>query len=141
MFEIPYCCENELVAKRFLHKFHEFTKNTYDVAIKWVTRKVKSFLFFLKDKNPYPSCVICEGNCMGKTTLVRLLETRQLYGMSMKTLKKTQNQQNTYEWMENTNLNGKLKSRKAFKFILCFYVFFEHKTFNFFFNKLWKTCL
>ena len=54
--------ENELAAKRFLHKFHEFTKNTYDVAIKWVTRKVKS-LFSLKDKSPYHSCVIYEGIC------------------------------------------------------------------------------
>ena len=49
MFKIPYCSENELVAKRFLDKFHEFTKNTYDVGMKWVTRKVKS-LFSLKDK-------------------------------------------------------------------------------------------
>ena len=62
MFEIPYCSKNELVAKRLLQKFHEFTKNTYDVAIKWVTRTVKS-LFSLKDKNPYPSCVIYEGTC------------------------------------------------------------------------------
>ena len=37
-------------------------KQHYDVAIKWVTRKVKS-LFSLKDKNPYPSCVIYEGIC------------------------------------------------------------------------------
>ena len=32
MFEIHYCSENELVAERFLHKFHEFSKNTYNVA-------------------------------------------------------------------------------------------------------------
>ena len=76
MFEIPYSSENEFVAIRFL------TKNTYDVAIKWVTRKVKS-LFSLKDKNPYRSCVIYEGifNCgenyIGETVrnaLVRLNE-------------------------------------------------------------------
>ena len=62
MFEIPFCSENELVAKRFLYKFHDFTKKTYDVAIEWVMRKVKSLLS-LKDKTPYPSCVICEGIC------------------------------------------------------------------------------
>ena len=63
MFEIPYCSENELVAKRFLHKFHEFTNGQYEVAIRWMTRKVKS-LFSLKDKNPYPSyCVIYRGLC------------------------------------------------------------------------------
>ena len=53
MFEVPYCIENELVAKRFLHKFHEFTNGQYEVAIRWMTRKVKS-LFSLKDKNPSP---------------------------------------------------------------------------------------
>ena len=97
IFEIPYCSENELVAKRFLHKFHEFTKNIYDVSIEWVTRKIKS-LFSLKDKNRTPLVLFTrELATVGKTTLVRLLETRQLDGMSMKNLKKTQNQKNTYE--------------------------------------------
>ena len=88
MFEIHYCSENELVAKRFLHKFHEFTKNIYDVSIEWVTRKVKS-LFSLKDKTRTPLVLFTrEFATAGKTTSERLLETRQLDEMSMKTLKK-----------------------------------------------------
>ena len=45
---------------------------------------------------------------VGKTTLILLLlETRQLDGMSTKTPKKTQNQQNIYKRIENTNSDGK----------------------------------
>ena len=50
------------VAKRFLPKFHEFTNDQYEEAIKWMTKKVKS-LFSLRDINPYLSCVIYEENC------------------------------------------------------------------------------
>ena len=74
--------------KRFLHKFHEFTKNIYDVSIEWVTRKIKG-LFSLKDKTRTPLVLFTrEFATVRKTTSERLLETRQLDEMSMKTLKK-----------------------------------------------------
>ena len=34
LFEIPYCEANEIVLKRFLKKFHTFTEDKYDSAIK-----------------------------------------------------------------------------------------------------------
>ena len=45
-----------------MNKFHTFTNNTFDVAIKWMTKKVKQ-LFNLKSRNPHPSCKIYEGVC------------------------------------------------------------------------------
>ena len=48
-------------SKYFLKKFDRFTKDRFDVAVKWKTRHVKS-LFLLKDKSIHPSCVIFKGN-------------------------------------------------------------------------------
>ena len=64
MIELPYCEANEKCSKSFLKKFHQFTQDSFSIFIKWKTRKVRS-LFRLKDKNPYPSCVIYEGTCKG----------------------------------------------------------------------------
>ena len=64
--EIPYCPRNETLSKRFIKKFHEFTNNSYEIRIKWITKKVKQ-LFKLKGKNPYPSCVIYEQTYIGET--------------------------------------------------------------------------
>ena len=60
LIEIPYCEENEMMTTRFLSKFHDMTKQKFNVAIKWITKKVKQ-LFHLKDKNQHPSCKIYEG--------------------------------------------------------------------------------
>ena len=54
---IPYCEENENGSKHFIKKFEAFTNQCYRIAIKWITRKVKS-LFKVKSKNPHPSWVI-----------------------------------------------------------------------------------
>ena len=62
MMEIPFCQENEKTLKRFLTRFHQFTKNTYKINVKWITKKMKT-LFTLKDRNPYPSCQIYQGTC------------------------------------------------------------------------------
>ena len=51
LIEIPFCESNEVCAKRFLVKLHDFTKHQFNFAIKWKTRKVKS-LFKLKDQYP-----------------------------------------------------------------------------------------
>ena len=62
LVEIPYCEENENASKHFIKKFEAFTNQRYRIAIKWITRKVKS-LFKVKSKNPHPSCVIYRGKC------------------------------------------------------------------------------
>ena len=72
--EIPYCPRNETLSKRFIKKFHEFTNNSYEIRIKWITKKVKQ-LFKLKSKNPHPSCVIYEGVCVCEQTYIG--ETRR----------------------------------------------------------------
>ena len=50
LLEILYCEQNEISSKRFIKKFHQFTGNKYDIAVKWLTKKVES-LFPLKDRN------------------------------------------------------------------------------------------
>ena len=62
LLELPFCELNEKVSKTFLKKFHSFTNNKYDMAIKWITRKVKN-LFPLKGKNKHPACKIYKGVC------------------------------------------------------------------------------
>ena len=60
--EIQSCSRNETLSKRFINKFHELTNNSYEIRIKWITKKVKQ-LFKPKSRNPHPPCVICEGVC------------------------------------------------------------------------------
>ena len=54
MLEIPRSEQNENALKRFLKKFHQFTGNKYDTAVKYLTKKLKS-LFPLKDLTVHPS--------------------------------------------------------------------------------------
>ena len=63
LVEFPYYPQNELVAKRFLSKFHQFTNQKFQVTIKWITKKVKS-LFSLKYNNLYPACLIYKRTCV-----------------------------------------------------------------------------
>ena len=60
--ELPFCGNNKIKSKHFLKKFHCFTKDRFEVAIKWKTRQVKT-LFPLKSKTNHPSCVIYKGTC------------------------------------------------------------------------------
>ena len=62
LIELPFCENNEIKSKHFLKKFHRFTKDHFEVAIKWKTRQVKT-LFPLKGKSIHPSCVIYRGTC------------------------------------------------------------------------------
>ena len=39
LVEIPICLKNEISSKHFIKKFAKFTNNTFDVRIKWLTRK------------------------------------------------------------------------------------------------------
>ena len=60
--EVPYCERNEKLSKRFLQKLKTFISEKFIICIKWKTKKIKQ-LFSLKERNPYPSCKIYEGEC------------------------------------------------------------------------------
>ena len=67
LVEFPYCPQTELVAKRFLSKFHQFTNQKFQVTVKWITKKVKNLLS-LKDKKfqIYKWTCICEEAYIGE---------------------------------------------------------------------------
>ena len=60
LLKLPFCQNNEIKSKHFLKKFHDFTKNNFDIAVSWETRKIQT-LFHLKDKKLYPACKIYYG--------------------------------------------------------------------------------
>ena len=89
MFEFPYCPQNEIKAKRFLSKFHEFTNNKFETSIKWTTKKIKN-LFSLKDKNPYPSCQIYQGTCnCGETYIGETVRNKKIRWDEHQDIRKT----------------------------------------------------
>ena len=67
--EIPYCPRNEILSKCFIKKFHEFTNNSCEIRIKWITKKVKQLLK-LKSRSPHPSCAIYEWICVCEQTYI-----------------------------------------------------------------------
>ena len=69
LVELQYCPQNELVDKRFLSKFNQFTNKKCQVTIKWISKKVKSF-FSLKDKNLDPACHIYKRTCVCDETYI-----------------------------------------------------------------------
>ena len=70
LIELPFSENNEIKSKHFLKKFHCFTKDRFEVAIRWRTTQVKT-LFPLKDKSIHPSCVIYKGTCSCGETFIR----------------------------------------------------------------------
>ena len=65
LLEIPYFEQNEIASKWFIKKLHQFTGDKYDIAVKWLTKKVKSY-FPLKDRNLHPSFKIYKGYAVVK---------------------------------------------------------------------------
>jgi len=49
LVEIPYYERNEQLTKSFLKRFTVFTKSSYRLSIKWLTKKIKTLLP-LKDR-------------------------------------------------------------------------------------------
>ena len=62
LLKLPFCQNNEIKLKHFLKQFHQFTKNKFDIAISWETRKIQTLLH-LKDKMLYPACKVCYRVC------------------------------------------------------------------------------
>ena len=99
--EIPYCPRKETLSKRVIKNFHEFTNNSYEIRIKWITKKVKQ-RFKLKSKNPHPSCVIYEGVCVCEQTYIG--ETRRNVEV---------------RWEEHENTSRKLKPQVFLEDFVC----------------------
>ena len=47
LLEIPYCEQNEIASKRFIKKFHQFTCDKYDIAVK-LLKEEKEITFSIK---------------------------------------------------------------------------------------------
>ena len=62
LVEIPYCKENGNASKFLIMKFEAFTNQHYIIAIKWITKEIKSMLK-VKIKNPHCCGVIYMGKC------------------------------------------------------------------------------
>ena len=62
LLEISYYLKNGSSSKQLIKKFDKFTNDTFDVRIKWLTKKVKT-LFRLKDKFQQQACKIYEVVC------------------------------------------------------------------------------
>ena len=41
LLEIPYCGQNKMASKRFMKNFHQLTGETYNIAVKWLMKKLK----------------------------------------------------------------------------------------------------
>ena len=60
LLQMPHCQQNEIASKRFTKKFHQFAGDKYDIAVKWLTKKLKSFVP-LNNPNLHPSYKIYKG--------------------------------------------------------------------------------
>ena len=73
--KIPFCDQNEKIARHFLKKLNDFTSNKFKFTIVWQTRKIKT-LFNLKDKVKYKACVIYKGTIDSKPDIAYIGETK-----------------------------------------------------------------
>ena len=55
--------KNESSSKQFIKMLDQFTNDTFDVRIKWLTKKAKT-LFKVKDKSLHQACKIYKGVCL-----------------------------------------------------------------------------
>ena len=107
LLEIPDSEQNEIASKRFIKKFHQFTGDKYDIAVKWLTKKVKS-LFPLKDRNLHPSCKIYKdiNAVVEKLALVKPFVMLKNVGQNTILLRINQNQPNVLLIRNNTSFCG-----------------------------------
>ena len=120
LIEIPYCPENERLAKHFIPKFKSFLDVECKVVVKWITRKIRT-LFSLKSKNPHPSCKLYEGSCscgdnyIGETKRnveVRWQEHNDPRGSSEPAKHLKENPTHTFTWKVFMNAPQNTRVRK-----------------------------
>ena len=85
LVEFPYCPQNELVAKRFLSKFHEFTSQKFQVTITWSLRKLKICFLWKIGTLTQHARFINEPVFVMKHILMKPLGMLTFDGMSMRT--------------------------------------------------------
>ena len=127
LVEIPYCPENERLAKHFITKFKSFLDTECTIVVKWITRKIKT-LFSLKIRNPHPSCKLYEGTCtcgglyIGETKRnveVRWQEHNDPRGSSEPAKHLYQNPTHSYTWRvlmnapQNTRVRRNLEASEV----------------------------
>ena len=81
LVEIPYCLKNKNSSKQFFERFDEFTDDNFDMQIKWLIKKVKTF-FIVKEESLLQSCKIWLFAHVLKGILVKLLGMLRYAGMS-----------------------------------------------------------
>ena len=101
LLEMQSCEQNEIASKRFIKQFHQFTGEKYDIAVKWLMKKVKS-LFRLKDRNLHPPCKLIVYAVMEKLTLVKPFVILKNVDQNIIRLAINQNQPNILLVMKNT---------------------------------------
>ena len=100
LLEVPYFELNEIASKQFIKKFHQFTCEKYDMAVKWLTKKVES-LFPLKDCNSIKVYAVVE-----KLTLVKPFAMSKNVCQNIILLTINQNQSNILLITKNTPFCG-----------------------------------
>ena len=83
LLKLPFCQNNENNQNIFWKKFHHFTKNNFDIAVSWETKKIQ-ILFYLNDKKLYRACKIYYGVCeCGEDYIDEAKETPKQGGQNM----------------------------------------------------------
>ena len=120
LLKLPFGQNNEIKPKHFLKKFHHFTKNYFEIAISWETRKIQT-LFHLKDKKLYPACKIYYGVCesgkdyIGETkrnTITRWSEHDNATKDSKPSRHLSKNINHVFTWKILCHLSKKIDIRK-----------------------------
>ena len=72
---LPYCIENEKIAKHFVNKLKQFTGDGVSFNIIWQSKKIKTF-FQLKDKVLHKANVIYRGTSINNPEVTYIGESK-----------------------------------------------------------------
>ena len=106
LMKIPYCAKNEASSKRFIEKFDDFTESLYDIHVKWVTKKGSSYLELKVKIHNHHAYFKKLHVFLMKHALMRPGEILKQNGTSMKIIKKTKYQSNSWENIQDINFIG-----------------------------------
>ena len=96
LVEIPYCPENERLAKHFITKFKSFIDAECTVVVKWVTRKIKTLFSLKAGIHTHLASCTREHVLVGAYILVRLNGMLKCVGRNTMTQEGVLNQPNTF---------------------------------------------